>query len=75
MEEMKGLDVITKKFLSKSEEGTEKKEWTTFPLPMPYRRSEAKVGRNSPCPCGSGVKYKKCCLAPVKAGVLNEVYK
>ena len=21
-----------------------------------------KFGRNSPCPCGSGVKYKKCCL-------------
>jgi SEC-C motif-containing protein len=24
-------------------------------------RSEAKVGRNDPCPCGSGTKYKKCC--------------
>ncbi|MFQ5714200.1 MAG: SEC-C metal-binding domain-containing protein [Candidatus Scalinduaceae bacterium] len=24
-------------------------------------RSELKVGRNSPCPCGSGKKYKKCC--------------
>ena len=22
---------------------------------------EAKVGRNDPCPCGSGMKYKKCC--------------
>ena len=21
-----------------------------------------KVGRNAPCPCGSGKKYKKCCL-------------
>ncbi|NTM25437.1 SEC-C domain-containing protein [Enterococcus faecium] len=21
-----------------------------------------KIGRNSPCPCGSGKKYKKCCL-------------
>ncbi len=26
----------------------------------PIRR-EAKVGRNAPCPCGSGKKYKKCC--------------
>jgi len=26
-------------------------------------RSEGKVGRNSPCPCGSGKKYKKCCGA------------
>ena len=25
-------------------------------------RSEAKIGRNDPCPCGSGKKYKKCCL-------------
>ncbi len=27
----------------------------------PVRRQEAKVGRNDPCPCGSGKKYKKCC--------------
>jgi hypothetical protein len=27
------------------------------------RRSEAKIGRNEPCPCGSGLKYKKCCGA------------
>lgn len=26
------------------------------------RREEPKVGRNDPCPCGSGKKYKKCCL-------------
>ena len=26
-----------------------------------YRREEPKVGRNDPCPCGSGKKYKKCC--------------
>ncbi len=25
------------------------------------RRAEAKVGRNDPCPCGSGKKYKNCC--------------
>ena len=28
-----------------------------------FRRSETKVGRNDPCPCGSGKKYKKCCGA------------
>jgi preprotein translocase subunit SecA len=27
----------------------------------PVRRSEPKVGRNDPCPCGSGKKFKKCC--------------
>jgi SEC-C motif-containing protein len=27
----------------------------------PQRRAAPKVGRNEPCPCGSGKKYKKCC--------------
>lgn len=26
-------------------------------------RTSKKVGRNEPCPCGSGLKYKKCCLS------------
>ena len=29
----------------------------------PVRRDAPKVGRNDPCPCGSGKKYKKCCGA------------
>lgn len=31
--------------------------------PVTVRRKEKKVGRNEPCPCGSGKKYKKCCGA------------
>jgi preprotein translocase subunit SecA len=31
--------------------------------PVTVRRSEKKVGRNEPCPCGSGKKYKRCCGA------------
>ena len=27
----------------------------------PTTREEPKIGRNDPCPCGSGKKYKKCC--------------
>jgi len=27
-----------------------------------FRRPNAKVGRNDPCPCGSGKKFKKCCM-------------
>lgn len=27
----------------------------------PYQRTERKIGRNEPCPCGSGKKYKHCC--------------
>ncbi|GGW92385.1 UPF0149 family protein [Alteromonas halophila] len=29
----------------------------------PYHNAMKKVGRNDPCPCGSGRKYKKCCLS------------
>ncbi len=28
----------------------------------PVRLKQKKIGRNDPCPCGSGKKYKKCCL-------------
>ncbi|MDQ8022338.1 MAG: DUF1186 domain-containing protein [Moraxellaceae bacterium] len=50
-------------------------EWPMFKLPAavgdvlhidngtPFARTDAKVGRNDPCPCGSGKKYKKCCGA------------
>ena len=29
--------------------------------PLPFRRPGRKIGRNEPCPCGSGKKYKYCC--------------
>lgn len=29
---------------------------------MLFKNKNMKVGRNDPCPCGSGLKYKKCCL-------------
>jgi preprotein translocase subunit SecA len=29
--------------------------------PRPVQRKTQKIGRNAPCPCGSGKKYKKCC--------------
>ena len=32
-------------------------------MPQPYVREQAKVGRNDPCVCGSGKKFKKCCGA------------
>jgi preprotein translocase subunit SecA len=31
--------------------------------PTTVRREGQKIGRNAPCPCGSGKKYKKCCGA------------
>jgi len=33
------------------------------PAATTVKRDAAKVGRNDPCPCGSGKKYKKCCGA------------
>ena len=29
---------------------------------QPPQRFVTKIGRNEPCPCGSGRKYKRCCL-------------
>ena len=31
----------------------------------------AKTGRNDPCPCGSGRKYKKCCEAKERGGAVR----
>jgi SEC-C motif-containing protein len=38
---------------------------TTRQGPAPIKSTAPKVGRNDPCPCGSGKKYKHCCLAKV----------
>ncbi|HWI63667.1 MAG TPA: SEC-C metal-binding domain-containing protein [Symbiobacteriaceae bacterium] len=35
---------------------------------VPHESTTRKTGRNMPCPCGSGRKYKKCCLAIVAWG-------
>jgi preprotein translocase subunit SecA len=51
-EEMRGPERPQEFVLSRGEEQTQKK---------PVKRKEKKVGRNEPCPCGSGKKYKKCC--------------
>ena len=34
------------------------------PGPAPFERESPKIGRNDPCPCGSGKKYKRCCGSP-----------
>jgi hypothetical protein len=33
-----------------------------FEAHTPYTRHSPKIGRNDPCPCGSGRKYKRCCM-------------
>ena len=41
------------------------------------KQKTAKIGRNDPCPCGSGKKYKKCCYQKEKANIydINLFYK
>jgi SEC-C motif-containing protein len=34
--------------------------------PKPKQRTVEKIGRNEPCPCGLGKKFKKCCGAEIK---------
>jgi hypothetical protein len=46
--------------------------------PLPYTRPEPKIGRNDYCRCGSGLKYKKCCLneicvTPPAPGNANDI--
>jgi uncharacterized protein YecA (UPF0149 family) len=46
------------------EEDDEEAPWAEFGYPNePVRNPWRHVGRNDPCPCGSGKKAKKCCLA------------
>jgi uncharacterized protein YecA (UPF0149 family) len=34
----------------------------------PKQKRLMKIGRNDPCPCGSGAKFKKCCKMPIARG-------
>jgi hypothetical protein len=46
---------------------------TQLPPPQgapPFVAAEPKIGRNDPCPCGSGRKHKKCHGAPPSSGIL-----
>ena len=43
---------------------------TESPAPQQPVRSE-KIGRNEPCPCGSTLKYKRCCGNPVRGNSTN----
>jgi len=38
-----------------------------FPPPTTTRYEGRKIGRNEPCPCGSGKKFKRCCGSPTKS--------
>jgi len=46
---------------AEAETGSNPDEKQSQPTPETFVRHERKVGRNEPCPCGSGKKYKQCC--------------
>ncbi len=61
-------ELVHNDFTSLSEEAVRSSQDAAFqndteqpPAPKPYQHTGPKVGRNDPCPCGSGKKYKKCC--------------
>lgn len=63
------VQVVTQEAVEKFEQKEQKKEAevqknTTAPTleKEPVKRSAPKVGRNDPCPCGSGKKFKQCCM-------------
>lgn len=48
--------------VSKSEYDDVCRDSSATPAKAGFKRSMPKIGRNDPCPCGSGKKYKKCCM-------------
>lgn len=62
------VQVVTEESIEKMEKKEEKKERqiqanTTAPQEKePVKRQAPKTGRNDNCPCGSGKKFKKCCM-------------
>ena len=55
--ELEQPDKPTRMVLSRGQEKKREK-------PQTVRKTGPEVGRNDPCPCGSGKKYKKCCGRP-----------
>ncbi|MCD6093840.1 MAG: preprotein translocase subunit SecA [Candidatus Omnitrophica bacterium] len=70
-EEVTSVFSVPQEFVHKEMAGLEKARARKTQLEPPvspppsanitYRRSGKKIGRNEPCPCGSGKKYKYCC--------------
>jgi preprotein translocase subunit SecA len=59
----KGLRTVHESITGTKSLTPERPEETKPTKRKPVRREGKKVGRNDPCPCGSGKKYKKCCGA------------
>jgi hypothetical protein len=64
--DIKNMEAV-KAWLEKNKDGIESGKFNELPQdgpkPQTYVKTAPDVGRNDPCPCGSGKKYKKCCGA------------
>jgi uncharacterized protein YecA (UPF0149 family) len=58
--DMRTGEVITKEELELRLK--ERPEDACYYKPVPFQFTRKKTGRNETCPCGSGKKFKKCCL-------------
>jgi len=55
---LQGRKKFSKRFMRKMQSGT----LGRFCRPENYTGAKPDIGRNDPCPCGSGLKAKRCCL-------------
>src|SRR5580704_4673276 len=62
VEELSRWHGFSEEFLDGRDQGLEQAE-AEFIDSQPYRNPFRGVGRNHPCPCGSGKKFKNCCLS------------
>ena len=56
---------------SLEQEAADQAEQLPLTPTAPIVEHAPKIGRNEPCPCGSGKKYKKCCGSPTKGQTAN----
>jgi Protein of unknown function (DUF1186)/SEC-C motif len=70
VEELFGWYCFTEQYSEDQKRWRQEAE-TNLILSQPYENPFKGVGRNDPCPCGSGKKFKKCCLAAVRVGSVS----
>ena len=62
IEELSTWYCFSEKYRQERERARDAPPLPLFPPTAPARNPLRGIGRNDPCPCGSGKKYKKCCL-------------
>jgi hypothetical protein len=71
IDELSGWYCFTEQYSEDQERWRQQAEANLL-LSQPFENPFKGVGRNDPCPCGSGKKFKKCCHATVRAGSVTK---